>query len=154
MSNLLTERGFNTIDVDHVQDLCAWVKKETSKKAFIPHPDNKFIDEHEYKCNMSILKNLMSEFNDHVLVFGSVGDNNDFIPLFDVLVLLQCKPETIMHRLQTRDTNVFGKVKEVQNRILEWRNKFDEIMLKAGAIPISTEEDIDAVAAKVTRLLE
>lgn len=153
LANVLKERGFNTIDVDHVQDMCSWVSKETGEKAFVPDPDNKFIDEHDYKCDMSVLEKLMGQFEDHVFVFGSVGDNSDFIPLFDTLILLQCEPETLIYRLQNRDTNVFGKVEEVQSRMLEWKKKFDKLTLKAGAVSISTETDIEAVADEVIRLV-
>lgn len=153
LSNVLKERGFNTIDVDHVQDLCSWISKETGEKVFVPNPDNKFIDEHDYKCDMSVLEKLISEFEDSVFVFGSVGDNSDFIPLFDTLVLLQCEPATLVHRLQIRDTNVFGKEEEVQSRMLEWKKKFDEIMLNAGAVSISSEKDIETVADEVIKLI-
>jgi dephospho-CoA kinase len=153
LANVLKERGFNTIDVDHVQDMCSWVNKKTGKKAFVPHPDNKFIDEHDYQCDMSVLEELMNQFNDHVFVFGSVGDNSAFTPLFDTLILLQCEPKTLIHRLQSRDTNEFGKVKEVQGRMLEWKKKFDALTLKAGAVPISTEMDIEAVADEVAKII-
>ncbi len=153
LAKVLKERGFNTIDVDHIPNLCAWTNNKTGEKAFATNPDNAFIDEHEYKCDMSALKSLMAEFQDDVFVFGSVGDNSDFIPLFDTLVLLQCKPETVRHRLQSRETNAFGKEGEVQSRMLEWKKIFDDLMLKAGAVPISTETEIEVVADKVTELI-
>lgn len=153
LANHLTERGFNTIDIDHVQDLCAWVNKETGEKGYVSSPDNQFIDEHDWRCDMNMLQKLMDEYEDRVFVFGSVGDNGEFIPLFDTVVLLQCEPETMIHRLQTRDTNVFGKEKEVQERMLEWRKRFDALMLEAGAIPISTEADVEHIADEVAALV-
>lgn len=153
LAKVLKGRGFNTIDVDHVQNLCAWVNNETKERVLAPNPDNKFIDEHEYRCDMSVLSGLMDGLQEDVFVFGSVGDNADFIPLFDKLVLLQCKPETMVHRLKSRDTNGFGKKVEVQERMLEWKKVFDDLMLKAGAIPINTETDIEAVADEVTKLV-
>ena len=153
LENVLKERGFNTMDVEQVPDLCSWVSNETGEKVLIPNPDNKFIDEHEYKCDISKLEKLLGEYDDHIFVFGSAGDNSDFIPLFDIVVLLQCEPQTLIHRLQSRDTSVFAKEEEVQNRMLGWKKQFDEIMLKTGAVPISTEADIETVADEVTKLL-
>lgn len=153
MASILKERGFNTLDIDHVQDLCSWVNNDTGEKVTVSNPDNKFIDEHDYKCDMPKLEKLLNEFRDHVFVFGSVGDNSDFIPLFDTLVLLQCEPKTLIHRLRNRDTNVFGKEEEVQSRMLEWKKKFDEIMLKAGAVPISTEAGTETAADEITKFI-
>jgi broad-specificity NMP kinase len=153
LAKVLKERGFDSIDVDHVQGLCSWFNNETGKKVFNDSPNNKFIDEHDYRCDISMLENLMQKSSEHVFVFGSVGDNSDFIPLFDTLVLLQCEPKTLIQRLKNRDTNPFGKETEVQNRMLEWKKVFDKLMLQAGAISISTEQDIETVADEVLKLI-
>jgi len=149
LANLLKERGYNTIDVDHVQGMCGWRNKITGEKAFVPEPDNKFISEHDYKCDMTILESIMQKHTGHVFVFGSVGDNSEFIPLFDSLILLQCNPDTLIYRPQNRDNNIFGKVEEVQTSILEWKKRFDALMIEAGAVIVNTERELTLVADEV-----
>lgn len=142
----IAERGYQTIDVDTVPGLCAWthnVTKEKEEGANLDDVSNDFMDTHEYECDMQMLKGMMQDSDDHVFVFGCVGDNSDFLPLFDKVFLLQCSPQVMVSRLNNRDTNSLGKTKEVQDRILKWGIIFDDLMLKAGATPINTEQDVD-----------
>ncbi len=145
----LQKRGIDIIDVDHVPGLCAWVHNETGEKVVEANPDNAFIDQHDYQCDMSMLQELMNKSEELVVVCGSIGDNSTFLPLFDKTFLLQCSSETLLKRLRTRDLNDFAKDEAVQERMLEWRKVFDEIMLKAGAIPIDTDRPFDTVIEEV-----
>jgi len=148
------DKGFKTIDIDYFPDLCSWVNKETGEKAELSNtesPDNEFIDKNDYKCDTNKLVKMMEESDETVLVFGSVGDNSDLLHLFDKVILLQCKPETLVGRLKNRDTNDFGKKKEVQERMLDWKVVFDDLMINAGAIPISTEEPPEQVVENIIK---
>lgn len=152
----LEKRGFKIIDIDHVPNLCAWVSNETGQKADISNidsPDNKFMDKNDYVCDIARLRELISD-DETVFVFGSVGDNGDLLHLFDKTILLQCRPETIVERLTNRDTNNFGKDKEVQERILEWRLVFDDLMIKNGAIPIDSERPVTEVADEIIDIIK
>lgn len=152
----LEEKGFKTIDIDYVPNLCSWINKETKEKAELSNtdsPDNEFIDKNDYICDVNKLAEMMKEFNEAVLVFGSVGDNGDLLHLFDKTILLQCKSETLVERLRNRDTNDFGKKKEVQERMLEWKIIFDDLMIKAGAVCISTDKSIEKTVDEIIRVI-
>ena len=150
----LEDKGFKTIDIDYFSNLCSWVNKETGERAELSNtesPDNEFIDKNDYKCDTNKLVKMMEGSDEIVLVFGSVGDNSDLLHLFDKVILLQCKPETLVGRLKNRHTNDFGKKKEVQERILDWKVVFDDLMIKAGAIPIDTEESPEHVVENIIK---
>ena len=148
----LTERGFCTIDIDHVPALCSWVDKNTREKvesSNIENVDDDFMEQHDYECNIEILSEMVEQADDPVFVFGNVGDNSSLLPLFDKVFLLQCLPETLLERLKTRDTNSFGKDETVHQRVLDWCKRFDVLMLNAGAESVSTEDPLDAVIEKL-----
>jgi len=148
----LNNRGFNTIDVDHVPGLCSWVNKETREKvnsSNIDSIDDDFMEQHNYECDIEMLKSMLGESDDLIFVFGNVGDNSLLLPFFEKVFLLQCLPETRLERLKTRATNSFGKNKTVHQRILDWTKILDKLMLDAGAIPISTEGAIEEVVDKI-----
>ncbi len=145
----LQARGIDVIDVDHVPNLCSWIQNETGEKINIANPDNDFIDKHDYKCDTNILKELMNQSGDLVVVFGCVGDNNELLPLFDKIFLLQCSPANMVERLKTRNTNDFGKDPEVQERMLRWRKVFDDLMCKAGATPINTDVSLKTIVEEL-----
>jgi dephospho-CoA kinase len=147
MSKMIAKRGYKIIDVDAVLGLCAWTHNETKERVEGANLDDvslDFMDVHEYECDMKTLEVMISGSDQHVFVFGCVGDNTDFIPLFDRVFLLQCSPEVLITRLNNRDTNSLGKRKEMQERILAWRVVFDDLMLKAGAVSINTEQELEA----------
>lgn len=152
----LKNRGIRVIDVDHIPGLCSWVNNETGDEvaiANIANIDNKFIDEHDYVCNIEKLESMMNESSNLVMVFGSVGDNSKLLPLFDKVFLLRCAPKVITERLKTRTTNNFGKDTAVQERMLDWRTVFDKLMLDAGAVPIDTEQPLEKVAEQVVEAI-
>jgi dephospho-CoA kinase len=147
----LQKRGINSIDIDHVPGLCAWVHNETGEKVTEANPDNAFIDQYDYQCDIGMLQELMNKSEELVIVCGSVGDNSTLLPLFDKTFLFQCSPETLLKRLRTRDSNDFAKNEAVQDRMLEWRKIFDVLMLNASAVPINTDRPFDMVVEEVIK---
>lgn len=148
----LQSRGYNSIDIDHVPGLCSWVDKATREKvdfSNIESVDDAFMEQHGYECDVEMLQHMTEELPGLVFVFGNVGDNSSLLPLFDKVFLLQCLPKTLLGRLKSRDTNSFGKDETVHQRILDWCKVFDELMLKAGAVPISTEDLLETVVEKL-----
>lgn len=148
----IKKQGFMAIDVDEVDDLCNWVNLESGKKLEkynTANVNDEFMEAYDYRCDMDLLKRMMGDSNEPIFVFGCVGNNSSFLPLFDKVLLLQCTPEMMIERLNSRDTNVFGKDTEVQKRILDWKKTFDQLMIEAGANVINTDQPLEAVVNKV-----
>lgn len=152
VANELKKRNFNIIDIDHVPGLCSWVDKETRKKvdaSNIESVGDDFMEQHDYECDVEILKEMVNQAGELVFVFGNVGDNSSLLPLFDKVFLLQCYPETLLVRLKTRDTNSFGKDETVHYRVLDWCKIFDKLMLSAGAIAVDAELPLEQVVENI-----
>lgn len=150
IANVLIDRGFHTISIDETDNLCHWVNKENGKVVTDEVGLNKqFIDTHDWICDIDYLKELMKKGDNTVIVLGSASNQNDFLDLFDKVLLLQCKPETFIERIEKRKDNVFGKDKTAQESILGWHKYFEDELLRKGAISIDAEKSIEDVVKQV-----
>lgn len=150
IANELTRRGHSAISIDEVAGLCSWVNQESGKKhegEAELNPD--FVDRHEWICDIGLLKQLMDKGNDPVFVLGMAGNQDDFLGLFDKILLLVCSPETFCARIDQRNDNDFGKHPAIRQQILGRYKGYAEEMLTKGAISINTEKPIDEVVGEV-----
>ena len=60
-------------------------------------------------------------------------------------------PEVFISRIDARTNNDFGKGKSEQEHILSWHKNFEKRMIDKGAVPINTEQPIEAVAEIIFR---
>ena len=152
ISKELEKRGFYTISIDEVPNLCIWVNKETKEKVTYEVELNKeFIDTHDWVCDVEYLHKLIEQGSGSIFVLGLASNQNDFMDIFDKTLLLQCKPETFISRIENRTDNDFGKDKTAQEVILDWYQKFENNMLKKGATSISVEQPLDKVVDEIIK---
>ena len=76
-------------------------------------------------------------------------NQEDFLYIFDKIILLECSPETFCKRIENRTDNDFGKDKKVQEKILLRYKPYAEKMLNMGAISINTEKPINEVVDEI-----
>lgn len=148
----LSKRGFLVYDIDHVPNLCSWVDVETGVKVetlSIGNVNDAFMEKHDYVCDVDMLAKMLGDAPNPTFVFGAVGDNHDVLPLFDKVFLLECTPVTMIERLQSRNTNDFGKDASIHNRLIEWHRVFNDLMRKAGAISINVEQPLNDVVEEL-----
>ncbi len=147
IAKALNEQGHITVDFSDYPKLRYWRHKRTKEKSeYSPENDVSWFDEHECVCDVDELKKLFTQHKDIVVTGVSTG--TEALNLFDKVILLQSSPETIRHRMETRD-RIFGKKKEEQDNVIEWRKTFDPMILSHGAIPISSEGTLEEVVAKI-----
>jgi len=146
MGKKLHELGMTTVDFRNIAGLCHWQHKVTKEAADYYHGrDREWFDTHERVCDSEVLKKLLDQHDD-IVVTGSISGNMDnLLPLFDKVVLLQCSPEKIIQRLETRDGTTFGKNEVEKGYVLDWQKWFDSRLISQGAIPVSTEGSIETV---------
>ena len=150
LAGILKSRGFHTIGLDETENLCHWVHKGSGniiKEDVVL--DKKFIDTHDWICDAGYLKELIEKSKGTVVAFGAASNQNEFLAIFDTVLLLRCKPETFIKRIEERKDNIFGKEKTAQESILGWYEYFENELLKKGAIPIDAERLIEEVVAQV-----
>lgn len=148
----LEQRGFYTISIDEVPNLCVWIHKETKEKVNYEAELNKeFIDAHDWVCDVEYLNELIKKGTSPIFVLGLASNQKDFIHIFDKTLLLQCSPETFISRIENRTDNDFGKDKTAQEVILSWYQNFENTMLEKGAISIDVEKPLNEVIENIIK---
>lgn len=146
----LKKKGFHAISLDETEGLCCWVNKETKEKVEGEVELNRdFTSKHDWICDTEYLKKLLTEDVDTVFVLGVASNQDEFLDMFDKVIILQCKPETFLHRLTHRTNNEFGKDKSLQETILGWYKEFEDKMLNRGAVSINTDRPVNVVVDDV-----
>lgn len=149
IAKALNQRGITAVDFSDYPALRYWRHKITKERAeYSPNNSIAWFDEHECVCDLNELNKLFAQHEN--LVVAGVATGTEALEFFDKIILLQCSPETIRHRMETRD-RVFGKKKEEQDNVIKWREEFDPMILSHGANPISTEGTLEGVVEKVIK---
>lgn len=144
----LNKEGIKAIDMD-MHDLCFWVNKNTGEKVnYEANLDSEFINSHAWICDMEKLKNMLNT-GDTIVMLGHPENDTEIIPFFDKLILLQCRPEIFIRRILNRTDNDFGKDETAQKYLLDTYEKFENDMLKNGAISINAENSLEQVVSEI-----
>lgn len=153
----LNERGVVSLDLHDIPGLFFWQNKETKEKVeYAPVESIEWFDTVDRLCDIPKLKEILSQYEDIVAAGTTSGSNQEeFLSLFDKIILLQSNPDTLTHRMQTRiNKSGYGKTKAEQDDNIEWQKEFDPKILSHGAIPISTEGELNDVVDKVIALVK
>lgn len=149
ISKALNERRIFSLDFSDIPDLCYWRNKITKKKIeYSSIKDIKWLDQHERICEIEKLRKILDQYKDLVVTGITNGNQTEFFSLFDKVFLLQCNPETLIHRMQNRET-LWGKTEAELNYTIKWQKDFDNQCISNGAIPINTEGILDTIVDKV-----
>lgn len=151
----LSKRGIHAISIDEVDGLCVWKNKKSGEVVeYEAKLNEEFINTHDWICDIEYLKRLIEKGKDTVVVFGDASNREEYLNLFDKILLLQCKPETFIKRVEQRKNNVFGKEPSAQRVILGWYKKFESDLLEKGAIPIDVEPPIETVVNNLIEVIQ
>lgn len=147
----LGKRGLYAISIDEVSGLCSWIHQETGEnhRGKDTELTLEFVNAHAWICDTEYLDKLLSENVDIAFVLGKAGNQDEFLHIFDKILLLECSPETFSARIDARTDNDFGKDPKIKSQILNRYEAYAEKMLAKGAISIDTEKPIDEVVEKI-----
>ena len=145
----LSKEGSHAKDIDAFS---SWIKKRGGKAVINEGKPNKgFTDEHDWICDIQKLKEFMNQTEDTAIIAGAPTNLKEVLGLFDEVIVLQCSPEILIHRLNTRpdEFNDFGKDKETQDFILNTYKNFEKEMLEHGAVPVNADQPFKRVLKEV-----
>lgn len=149
IAKALKERGINAIDFADIPNLCYWRDKTTKERVeYITSEDADLLNSRERVCDIDKMNEILNQYEDLIMTGVASNNQDEYFGLFDKVLLLQCNPETFVHRLKTR-ASVFGKTQTEQNFIVEWQKWFDPKLISQGAIPINTEDSFDQTLNKI-----
>ncbi len=149
----LQERGIPAQDLHDVPGLFFWCDKKTKEKVkYVPTDSREWFETVDRLCDMDQLKELLGQHEDIIVAGTASGSQGDYIPLFDKVILLQARPETLIHRMQTRtNKSGYGKTKAEQDDNIEWQKEFDPTVISYGALCVSTEGNINDVVDTIVK---
>jgi dephospho-CoA kinase len=148
----LNNRGIKSFDIDVIDGLCHWEHKETKEKAdYQPGIGKEWLEAHDYFCDTEKLKKMIGDYGseDIIVVSGLAKNQDDYLDMFDKILLFYCDDKIFLHRLKIRDTNDFARDESEQEYLLNEYKDFKEKMLKHKAILINTEDPVEVVVNKV-----
>jgi dephospho-CoA kinase len=145
----LEKRGISSMSIDEVPGLCHWINNaDGSTVDYDAVLNAEFINAHEWVCDEAYLQKLIAH-KASVVVLGLAFNQDNFLHLFDKVLLLTCSPETFIARINARDDNDFGKDASAQKLILDSYKTFEDQMLQKGAIALDVEGTISDVVEKI-----
>jgi broad-specificity NMP kinase len=153
----LNEREVFSIDLHDVPGLFFWQDKKTKEKVeYASVTSREWFDTVDRLCDINKLKKIFDQYDDIVMA-GTISSNDqqEFLSLFDKVILLQCNPETLIHRMETRtNKSGYGKTKAEQEDNIEWQKEFEPQLLSYGAIPVNPDEDLNNVVERIIEIIK
>lgn len=154
VARILKNKGFNAISIDEIPGLCYWINKTSGDKVnYKAELNQKFIDSHNWICDIEMLSKLLNE-KDKTIVLGHAENESDFLNLFDKIILLQCQPKTFLSRILERKDNDFGKEITAQKYLIDTYKKFENGMLNMGAASVDAEQPPDKVVSAILQIIQ
>ena len=151
IARALKERGINSIDIDEISH---WENKASKEiVGWEPGNSDEWHKNHDWVCDISAMREALAK-SEHSIALGHASNQEDYLSLFDKIFVLNCKPETIVHRITSRTDNDFGKHPEDMARILGWQKDFTSWMVAKGAEVIDAEKSVDEITDYLISLLK
>lgn len=85
----------------------------------------------------------------HLFVAGTVANQDWFYPRFDAVVLLSAPVDVLLQRIESRNTNDFGKSDAERQRIVRDVAAVEPLLRKRATLEIDTRESLPAVVDAV-----
>ncbi len=145
--------GMRSVDADFV--LARWERPDGSPVSFPAEaPSMEWIQRHRWHWVAECVDQVLAESREHPLVVcGTAANMGDYLPRFDLLILLQVDELTMTRRLTDPSrTNDFGKSEATLQWSLDWRPRLEAEMLTAGAHPVDARQPLSAVTDEVVHL--
>lgn len=151
LSLKLSEKGYTAYDAEEIEELFRMFDKNTGEEMLAwDNDDPEVVKRMNWVCDVQKLKaHIANQKSDFIFYCGASSNNTEIIPLFDTVVLLTADEQILRERLSSRTSNNFGKVKEVQDMVIGWKNWFENETVDRGAITIDTNKNVDQVADEV-----
>jgi len=150
VARALLARGVQALDLDYVSH---WENRHTGTKVgWAPGKDDDWYNSHGWICDIKKLGDFLAK-NSNAVALGHSSNHDEYIPLFDKVLILRCRPEIVIARINARTVNDYGKHPAEQTRLLIWQKTFEVEMAGKGAIALDAERPLSEVVRDVVREL-
>lgn len=146
VAQALIERGYNAIDLEEVPGAVRLEYAATGQPAKWPEG---FVDWSKYAWNIQakVLEDLLEKQGENdVYVAVSASNQSRFYDLFDKLFVLTVdNPETLKHRLETRNVHEYNQGPENIARAVQKYTERTGELIAAGLLPLDNSRPLDLV---------
>jgi len=156
VSRALTAMEYKALDIEADEHgLFRMVRKDTGEPyTDYDNADIEKVSNASWLCDITKLKELLDSQTEEIAFYCGIGNNEDIMPLFDVSILLRASPDTINKRLTTREgTDDFANTEAGRQRVLSWKDEFEERMIRKGMIAVDANPDAEEVAREIVKLV-
>ncbi|MFH1473156.1 MAG: hypothetical protein ABIF06_01965, partial [bacterium] len=109
----------------------------------------------EWICNINKLKDLLKEQKEEIAFYCGVASSmDDYIPLFDKVVLLKASTKVLYKRLTNREgTGDMGTTEASRQTVLGWKDWWENQMKEKGAIVVPADGNPTEVTKEVIKVV-
>lgn len=152
VASALHTRCLHSIDLDY--GYARWEDSHGLPTEFPTAPDMAWLTEHHWQWIADRLGNALDETRSHTGVLcGAAHNMNDYLELFDLLILLQIDDATLQSRVtDPQRNNDFGQVGDTLTWSRAWRPQLEEDMLRRGARPVDARRPVSDVVNEVIEI--
>jgi len=129
ISDFLTSKGKNVIDVDKIKGLGKWFDKNGNIVDFPKYATMEWLNEHDFLWDKNFLRLWLEKQKSTIYLFGLAANIFKVVDLFDKAYYLDVSSEILKKRFAENERdNPMGKTQEQQTAIL---NDLDDFAQKA-----------------------
>lgn len=158
VSQALGVLGYKAYDIeDDKYGLFMMVRKDTGEH-FLDYDNSDLnkVNNARWICDITKLKELLDKQNEDLVFYCGIASNIiEVMSLFDTLILLQVKPEVLNNRLLVREgTDDYANTEAGRQRVLSWKDEFEDNMIKAGMLVVDANSNPEEVAKDIIKLVK
>src|SRR3989344_4682792 len=150
VSRVLNALGYKAYDIeDGEHGLFMMVRKDTGERYVdFDNADMEKLNNANWICDLEKLRDFISKQIEEVVFYCGIAHNNEEImSLFDKSMLLRADPEVITTRLLTREgTDDYANTETGRQRVLSYKDEFEERMIRKGMIAVDANPDSETIA--------
>lgn len=146
----LNKLQYDALNMDNIEGLCSWVNLATGKS----EPDNRendpnWLETHDWYWDKDKLVELLRQ-TVNTFYCGSSGNQDQFYSLFRKVILLEMDSELIRERvLNSSRDHSYGQMPGEMETILGYFEKFQDDVIRAGAVVINARKPLDEIVSLV-----
>ena len=147
----LNDMGYKAYDIERISGLFKRVNTETGE--IVSNHDNDNLEDvktGEWICDKEMLRGIIEKEEDEISFYcGSVSNYDEIVSLFDKVFLLRVRPEIMRQRLSSRKKGESGRLKEIQDWIMTWKDWWENDISEKGAVVINADNGMSEVAEEI-----
>ncbi|HZM64486.1 MAG TPA: AAA family ATPase [Candidatus Saccharimonadales bacterium] len=144
----LQRQGYCAFDMDRVEGLAGWVNPKTGSPVKVDYSKPMDLTQNAWHWNAPVLSKLLAT-HDELFMCGSAHNQLDFHYLFDKVFVLVLPPKTQRRRIMERTEHDYGKLPEMQTRLLAEQAEFVKQSVALGTLKVAAAKTPEKIVQDI-----